>query len=66
VVIMDAGAQTPRGFQIHGQSDIESAVRTVLAPLSGRRLSPTEVGQLLKKVGLESLRRAVHEPGAPR
>ena len=34
VVIMDSGAQTPRGFQIHGRSDIEAAARTVLAPLS--------------------------------
>ena len=32
----------------------------------GRRLSATEVGQHLKKVGLESLRRAVYEPGDPR
>ena len=143
VMIMDSGAQTPRGFQIHGRSDIESGVRAVLAPLStlgasgvsleatfdqdhgpflasgipvltlwvdpgeydthhhaasdtfdkvdshmlaldtavmavaayrladapepvGRRLSATEAGQLLKKVGLESLRRAVYEPGDPR
>jgi carboxypeptidase Q len=142
VVIMDAGAQTPRGFQIHGRSDIETAVRAVLAPLSplgasgvsleasfdmdqgpflasgipvltlwvdpgeydthhhvsdsfdkvdshmlaldtavmavaayrladapepvGRRLSAIEAGQLLKKVGLESLRGAVYEPGGPR
>ena len=29
----------------------------------GRRLSATEATQLLKKVGLESLRRAVYEPG---
>lgn len=34
VVIMDWGAQTPRGFKIHGRSDIEAAARTVLAPLS--------------------------------
>ena len=34
VVIMDSGAQTPRGFKIHGRSDIEAAARTVLAPLS--------------------------------
>ena len=33
-MIMDSGAQTPRGFQIHGRSDIEAAARTVLAPLS--------------------------------
>ena len=140
---MDAGAQTPRGFQIHGRSDIETAVRAVLAPLSalgasgvsleasfdmdhgpflasgipvltlwvdpgeydthhhavsdtfdkvnphllaldtavmavaayrladapepvGRRLSAIEAGQLLKKVGLESLRRTVYQPAGPR
>lgn len=34
VVIMDSGAQTPRGFKIHGRSDIESAARAILAPLS--------------------------------
>ena len=34
VVIMDSGAQLPRGFMIHGRSDIEAAARTVLAPLS--------------------------------
>ncbi len=28
----------------------------------GRRLSPTEATQLLEKVGLQSLRRAVYEP----
>lgn len=33
-VIMDSGAQTPRGFKIHGRSDIEPTVRTILAPLS--------------------------------
>jgi hypothetical protein len=140
VVIMDSGAQTPRGFTIHGRSDIEPAARTVLAPLSalgasglsleatfdmdhgpflaagipvftlwvdegeydthhhavsdtfdkvdprmlaldtavmavtayrladapeapGRRLSAPEATQLLGKLGLESLRRAVYEPG---
>ena len=139
VVIMDSGAQTPRGFKIHGRSDIEAAARKVLAPLStlgasglgleasfdmdhgpflaagipvftlwvdegeydthhhavsdtfdkvdprmlaldtavvavtaylladapeppGRRLSATEASQLLEKLGLESLRRAVYEP----
>ena len=140
VVIMDSGAQTPRGFQIHGRSDIEAAARTILAPLSGlgasgvsldasfdmdhgpflaegipvftlwvdegdynthhhavsdtfdkvdprmlaldtatmtvaayrladaeepvgRRLSATDAMQLLKSVGLESLRRTVYSPG---
>jgi len=33
-VIMDSGAQTPRGFMIHGRSDVEAAARTVLASLS--------------------------------
>ncbi len=33
-VIMDDGAQTPRGFKIHGRSDVEAAARTILAPLS--------------------------------
>ena len=33
-VIMDSGAQTPRGFKIHGRSDVEPAARAILAPLS--------------------------------
>jgi len=33
-VIMDSGAQTPRGFKIHGRSDVEAAARAILAPLS--------------------------------
>ncbi|MDQ2870746.1 MAG: M20/M25/M40 family metallo-hydrolase [Acidobacteriota bacterium] len=33
-VIMDDGAQTPRGFKIHGRSDVEAAARNALAPLS--------------------------------
>jgi hypothetical protein len=138
-VIMDSGAQTPRGFKIHGRADVEAAARTILAPLSslgasglglegtfdmdhgpflaagipvftlwvdegeydthhhavsdtfdkvdprmlaldtaviavaayrlaeapeppGRRLSAAEATQLLEKLGLESLRRAVYEP----
>ncbi len=142
-VIMDSGAQTPRGFKIHGRSDVEASARTVLAPLSslgasgvgldasfdmdhgpflaegvpvftlwvddgeydthhhavsdtldkvdprmlaldtavmattayrladaaaapGRRLSATEATRLLEKLGLESLRRTVYEPGGPR
>ncbi len=140
---MDSGAQTPRGFLIHGRSDIEAATRAVLAPLAslgasgvsieatfdmdhgpflaagipvftlwvdegeydtphhaisdtldtvdphmlaldtavmavaayrladaadapGRRLSPVEATQLLETLGLESLRRAVYEPGGSR
>ena len=31
---MDSGAQIPRGYKIHGRSDIEAAARTILAPLS--------------------------------
>jgi carboxypeptidase Q len=142
-VIMDWGAQTPRGFVIHGRSDIEAAARVILAPLAalgasgvsleasfdmdhgpflaagvpvftlwvddgeydthhhavsdtfdtvdphmlaldtavmavaayrladaldppGRRLSAAETTQLLEKMGLESLRRAVYEPGTAR
>lgn len=138
-VIMDSGAQTPRGFKIHGRSDVEVAARAILAPLSGlgasqvsldasfdmdhgpflaagvpvftlwvddgdydthhhavsdtldkvdprmlaldtavlavtayrlaeapeapgRRLSAAEAAALLRKLGLESLRRAVYEP----
>ena len=34
VVIMDAGAQVPRGFKIHGRADVEAAARAALAPLS--------------------------------
>jgi carboxypeptidase Q len=143
VMIMDSGAQSPRGFQIHGRSDVETTARTILAPLAslgasgvsldasfdmdhgpflaagipvftlwvdagdydthhhavsdtfdkvdprmlaldtavmavaayrladapevpGRRLSATESIQLLEKLGLESLRRAVYEPGDTR
>jgi len=143
VLIMDSGAQTPHGFQIHGRSDVEAAARSILAPLSalgasgvsleadfemdhapflavgipvftlwvaegeydthhhavsdtfdkvdpqmlaldtavmavaasrladapqppGRRLSATETTQLLERLGLESLRRTVYEPGDPR
>jgi Iap family predicted aminopeptidase len=139
-LIMDSGAQIPRGLQIHGRSDVETAARAVLTPLSslgasgvtleadfamdhapflaagipvftlwvdegeydihhhavsdtfdkvdprmlaldtavmaiatfrlanaletpGQRLSGTEVTQLLKKLGLESLRRTVYESG---
>ncbi len=143
VVIMDAGAQLPRGFKIHGRSDVEAAARTILAPLSalgasgvsleasfdmdhgpflatgvpvftlwvddgeydthhhavsdtfdkvdprmlaldtavmavaayrlaeaaeapGRRLSATEATRLLDKLGLESVRRMLHQPAEPR
>jgi carboxypeptidase Q len=142
-VIMDSGAQMPRGFKIHGRSDVEPAARTILAPLSGlgasqvsldasfdmdhgpflaagvpvftlwvdegeydthhhavsdtfdkvdprmlaldtavlavtayrlaeapeapgRRLSVADAAALLRKLGLESLRRAVYEPEAVR
>ena len=34
VVVMDSGAHVPRGFQIHGRTDVEAAARTLLAPLS--------------------------------
>lgn len=34
VMIMDSGAETPRGFKIHGRSDVEAAARSLLAPLS--------------------------------
>ncbi len=34
VVVMDSGAQVPRGFQVHGRSDVEAAARALLAPLS--------------------------------
>jgi carboxypeptidase Q len=143
VVIMDSGAQTPRGFKIHGRADVEPAARTILAPLSslgaskvgleasfdmdhgpflaagipvftlwvdegeydthhhaisdtfdkvdagmlaldtavlavtayrlanapeppGRRLSGPDATQLLMKLGLESLRKTVYEPGEAR
>jgi Zn-dependent M28 family amino/carboxypeptidase len=143
VLIMDHGAQIPRGFQIQGRSDIEAAARSLLAPLAtlgasgvslaadftmdhgpflaegipvftlwvdegeydihhhaisdtfdkvdprmlaldtavmaiaayriavapeapGRRLSAVEATELLKRLGLESLRRTVYEPGEPR
>jgi carboxypeptidase Q len=141
VVVMDSGAEMPRGFKIHGRSDLEAAARSLLAPLAslgasgvgleadftmdhapfltagipvftlwvddgaydihhhavsdtldkvdprmlaldtavvawavyrladaeetpGRRLSAAEAAQLLKTVGLDSLRRTVYEPGA--
>lgn len=143
VVVMDSGAESPRGFMIHGRADIEATARDVLAPLSslgaaevslgatfdmdhapflaagipaltlwvaegeydthhhavsdtfdkvdprllaldtaamavaayrladapealGRRLSSAEATQLLEKLGLESLRRAVYEPDGAR
>jgi hypothetical protein len=31
---MDDGAQTPRGFMIHGRSDVEAAAHHIMAPLS--------------------------------
>jgi hypothetical protein len=34
VVIMDAGAQVPRGFKTHGRTDVAAAAPAVLAPLS--------------------------------
>jgi carboxypeptidase Q len=34
VVVMDSGAQVPRGFQIHGRTDVEAAARSLLAPLA--------------------------------
>jgi Zn-dependent M28 family amino/carboxypeptidase len=44
-----------------------AAYRLADAPgAPGRRLSDTEATELLKKLGLESLRRAVYEPGGPR
>lgn len=33
VLIMDAGAQRPRGFEVHGRADLEAAVRRALLPL---------------------------------
>jgi carboxypeptidase Q len=143
VLIMDSGAQQPRGFQIQGRSDVEAATRRLLAPLAslgaagvsleadftmdhapflaagipvytlwvdegeydthhhavsdtldkvdrrwlaldtavmavaayrladapeapGRRLSAAEASELLRKLGLESLRRTVYEPGDTR
>jgi len=143
VLIMDSGAQLPRGFKVHGRADVEAAARAILAPLAslgaadldldatfdmdhgpflaagvpvftlwvdpgdydthhhavsdtfdkvdprmlaldtavlavaahqladspqppGRRLSAPEATQLLERLGLESLRRAVYEPGGPK
>jgi hypothetical protein len=44
-----------------------AAYRLAEAPeVPGRRLSATESIQLLEKLGLESLRRAVYEPGDTR
>jgi carboxypeptidase Q len=34
VLIMDSGAQAPRGLQIHGRSDLAPAVGALLAPLA--------------------------------
>lgn len=143
VVIMDSGAQAPRGLAVHGRSDVEPAARSALAPLSslgssdvtlaasfdmdhapflaagvpvftlwvddgeydthhhavsdtfdkvdprmlaldtaaiavaawrladapqapGRRLSAMEAAQLLERLGLDSLRRTIYEPGGPK
>ena len=53
VVIMDSGAQTPRGFQIHGRSDIEA----------GREDDPGSI-VLARRVGSESRRELRHGPWA--
>lgn len=42
-VIMDSGAQTPCGFQIHGRSDVEAAARAILAPLSSLEASGVDL-----------------------
>ncbi|HEY1251593.1 MAG TPA: M20/M25/M40 family metallo-hydrolase [Thermoanaerobaculia bacterium] len=34
VVIMDEGAQAPRGLQLHGRADLEKPVKALLAPFS--------------------------------
>jgi carboxypeptidase Q len=33
-VIMDSGAETPRGFRVHGRDDVAPAARVVLEPLA--------------------------------
>lgn len=33
VLIMDSGAQAPKGFQIQGRTDLESSLKRILAPL---------------------------------
>ena len=44
VLIMDHGAQMPRGFKIHGRSDIEAAARSLLAPFSSLGASGVTLG----------------------
>jgi len=34
VLVMDSGAQAPRGVELHGRADLEAPVRTLLAPLA--------------------------------
>lgn len=34
VLIMDEGAGTPRGFRLHGRTDLEGSLRSVLRPLA--------------------------------
>ncbi len=34
VLVMDSGAETPRGLKVHGRADLEAAARAVLAPLA--------------------------------
>jgi carboxypeptidase Q len=34
VLIMDSGAQAPRGLELHGRADLEKAVRKALVPLA--------------------------------
>jgi Zn-dependent M28 family amino/carboxypeptidase len=34
VLVMDEGAEAPKGFQLHGRDDLEATVRALLAPLA--------------------------------
>ena len=34
VLVMDSGAQAPRGVELHGRADLEASVKKALAPLS--------------------------------
>jgi Zn-dependent M28 family amino/carboxypeptidase len=43
VLIMDEGAQAPRGVQLHGRSDLEAPMKALLAPLASSGATGTSL-----------------------